>query len=133
MCYVGIDGCKVVEKSPAVLTAFVGFSTSFTRIQAAASGVAPGFAWGWKKVKPVGYLKKGLLYDQHFWYMDDYHFTLNHRSSVTGLLDKSYEQAINFAKSPLGQSRFGPPSMQTNPEGADITYVGCAGCYSDEL
>jgi hypothetical protein len=81
----------------------------------------------------VGYLKKGLLYDQHFWYMDDYHYTLNERDGITGLLNRSYLQSIDFAKSPGGMSHFGPASMQTNPEGADITFVGCSGCFWDEL
>jgi hypothetical protein len=132
MHYVALDGCQIVKNSTDMLSAFVGYKTKITRIQAAANGFIPGYGWGWKQNKPVGYLQKGLLYDKHFAFIADFYTELNHRSGTTGLLDRTYEAAREFALDPNGQG-YGGSSLIHNSEGEDFDYVGCYTCYFDDF
>ena len=105
-----------------------------TRLQCRAGGGFPAFAWGWKKTKPVAYLQQGLLFYKHWYFIDDYYWLLaNSRDPNTGYLNRSYKQSIDFAKNPNGASHFGPSSLNHNSEGDDVSYVGCSGCYFDEI
>ncbi len=132
MHYVALDGCQIVKNSTDMISAFIGYKTKITRMQAAANGFIPGYGWGWKENKPVGYLQKGLLYDKHFWFIDDFYSELNHRSPVTDLLDRTYEQARIYALDPNGAG-YGGSSNNHNAEGEDFTYVGCYTCYFDDF
>ena len=132
MAYVAIDGCKVLAESTDMLTAFIGYTTNLTRLQCAGIGGIPAFAWGWKKAKPIGYLHQGLLFDKHWYFIDDYYDWLGRRDPNTGLLNHSYISAVVYAKDPNGMG-FGGSSLMHNSEGDDFTSVGCSGCYLDEF
>lgn len=129
--YVALDGCQVVKKSTDMLSAFVGYKNKITRQQAAANGFLPGYGWGWKEVKPIGYRKQGALYYQHFYFIKDFYQELNHRNGL-GLLDRSYDDARRFALDPNGLG-FGGGELMHNPEGEDFDYVGCYTCYFDDF
>lgn len=129
--YVGLDGCQVVENSTDMLAAFVGYKTKITRLQAAARGFVPGYGWGWKNAKPVGYRIKGVLYDKHFYFIKDFYMELNHRNAFD-FLDRTYEQARIFALDPNGGGWGGSP-INHNTEGEGFDYVGCYGCYFDDF
>ena len=136
MHYVGLDGCQIVADSTDMISAFVGFKNKITRQQARGLGLFPGYGWGWKKLKPVSYLQKGLLFEHHFIYIYDYYNKLSERDPASGRLIRTYDDARRFALDPLGAG-YGGPSGGTGPmhnaQGEDFDYTGCYTCFFDDF
>lgn len=136
MRYVGLDGCNSAKDTD-MLNAYVGYKKAVTRPWFREKGFIPRFGWGWGKKKGVADYFNGSLMDAAFIYLVDFYQYLTHRDG-SGLFDRTYEDAINFAKSPEGQGFPYPPynnrpqyntwAWPFNP----MNYVGCTDCYFDE-
>ena len=96
-------------------------------------GLTPGFGCGWKNTKNVAFFPtQGSLLDNHFYFWTDFYGLdggLTHRDiNGSGLFDKTYQEAYNFAKDPNGNGISTPTS---NPEAAGFVMVGCLDCQWD--
>jgi hypothetical protein len=129
MRYVGLDGCRTAQTTD-FLRAWVGQGKQVDRQTFIDKGWDPVFAWGWKNNKSVAYVRQGVLYDEHFWYVGDYYWFLTQRD-FGGFMQNTYKQAIMYGQNP--NNPLSPSAGQTtrNREGDSINYVGCFDCFFD--
>jgi hypothetical protein len=130
MQYAVLDGCRIAETFD-VLKALIGSATTTRpRETYRANGWIVRFGWGWNNEKRVLYFLQGTLVHAHFEFIADYYDTLTFRPFPGSYLLNTFEDAITFAKNPMGASPYDP--RQTNPEGNGLKYMGCADCFFDE-
>jgi hypothetical protein len=133
MSYAAMDGCHTAGgfwwwQGPDLLTALVGYKKAVDHDYAANHGLHPRFAWGWPDTKQINLGNGGELNYYHFYFVEDFYTKLCERD-FPGFLDKTYADAIAFAKHPNGLGV--EPSVINNPEGDDIYYVGVYDTYYD--
>ncbi|MCI0744405.1 MAG: hypothetical protein L0Y58_03265 [Verrucomicrobia subdivision 3 bacterium] len=129
LTYAALDGCRTM-KSTKLITALVGYGETTSRLDIAQKGGDPHFGCGWDDVKQVGWVLQGIKNDNHFYFWEDFYFHLTHRNQVTGLMDRTYEQAYAFARNPMGEGV--NHTLQSNAEANGFKMVGCLNCYFDE-
>lgn len=128
MRYVALDGCNTAQKTT-FLSGWIGHDSKVSRNKMRDKGWIPRFGWGWTDKKGVAYTYQGELLWAHFNFVTDYYTRLTHRD-LSGYLDFTYEQAIDFGKHPNHQGV--DPNVVNNSQGNSINYVGCYDCYFDE-
>lgn len=129
MTFVALDGCNTMDGTE-FIQAMTGYAKTTTRFAIAQAGTNPHFGCGWDNVKVVGWMKQGVKKDEHFWFWEDFYHHLTRRNPVTGLMDRTYQQAYAFAKEPQGAGVNN--NLQTNPEATGFKMVGCTDCRFDE-